>query len=650
MPVFRSAPRRRPLRSQSRRRTSTRWAPPGRSAFPAPSNLATFYDRFEETTLKPWWRNTGDGQITTGASVVFSPGVGEYSYLESQYPFDFLGTSITFEVTIPAATFADTGRYMEIGVMKPAGFDTRFEWALYVYSGDWIADVRIGDPGFSQYYVTTTAAEWRFIRFSSDPVSPTVVTAYRSPDGYVWTTLGSHTFASTSDLTAVVIYMLAQGSSTGGEMMTVNTVSGGGGSAPVSFAPIEFTPVTEYVVRLTKPLVGPNPEFRWVREGAWQYAEVPLGASGSADSPSLTWEVNRAGQVKVEIDQWRFAQIWGEANFDPGGSGVRYLVPESTTLWVFRGTQPLWAGYLRDIDADPTGNPNVVITGEEFIGQFTDINLTHDWSINAEPTSTALDLTLTREIRTAWMHTHYHGGGITGTFSAAYTQLEQRRLSEIIEQLAVAGQFEWQQWIGPPYEAGHAWETYFGVHPGKAGYDYQTQGMNIEWGLGTQETAWSVRYGFSGRGMRTRWSVIGEADTIKIRDYNIPLGVPRRDGSVRNSAIPADLVAEAAEQMVRRQGLPQLTVRATLRVGDQPGQWPFLWLYGTAGTPGTGGCSPVGSRFFVKVAHAGMEYAAILRASTWGIAVVPGGEYMVLDLVQDEAAAAGLILEMQTVV
>ena len=45
-----------------------------------------------------------------------------------------------------------------------------------------------------------------------------------------------------------------------------------------------------------------------------------------------------------------------------------------------------------------------------------------------------------------------------------------------------------------------------------------------------------------------------------------------------------------------------------------------------------------------------MEYAAILRASTWGIAIVPGGEFMVLDLVQDEAAAAGLLLEMQTVV
>ena len=434
------------------------------------------------------------------------------------------------------------------------------------------------------------------------------------------------------------------------EVFTVNTVFGGGGGDPQSFAAPAFTPVTEYVVRITKPLVGEHPEFRWVREGAWQYAEVPLGASGSPDSPLLTWEVNRAGQVKVEIDRWRFAQIWTDANFDPGGSGVLYLVPESTTMWVFRGLQPLWAGYLRDIDAGSSGNLNITLTGEEFIGQFTDINLTDDWTDYTGPVDVMLEQTLTRELRTAWMHVHYHGGGIGGTFTAAYTQLEQRRLSEIIEQLAVAGQFEWQQWIGPPYEAGHTWETYFGVHPGKAGFDYQTQGFNIEWGSGTTETAWSVRYTFSGRGMRTRWSVIGEGNTIKIRDYNNPLGVPRRDGSVRDDTLPAELVAEAAEQLVRQQGLPQLTVRATLRVGDGPGEWPFLWLYGTPDTPDTGGCSPVGSRFYCRIFDAGMEYAAILRASTWGIAVVPGGEFMVLDLVQDEAAAAGLLLEMQTVV
>lgn len=433
-------------------------------------------------------------------------------------------------------------------------------------------------------------------------------------------------------------------------VVTIAAIVGAGGGGPLPIDPSELIPTTEYVVRLVKPNVTAplHSEYRWVREGAWQYAEVPLGASSGPDSPSLQFEVNRAGQVKVAIDRWRFAQIWTEANFNEGGAPIRYLVPESVTMWVFRGTQPLFGGYLRDIDGDPIGSPNVTLTGEEFTGAHFDINITDDWSLNAADVADVLDAVLSRELRTAWMHTHYHGA-VLGSFTAEIRQLDQKRISEVIGQLSVAGNFEWQQWIGAAAEDG-TWEAYFGVHPVQAGYDYQSQGLSIEWGQGTTETALSARYTFSGRGMRTRWSVIGADDTIKIRDYNIPLGVPRRDGSVRDDSLPAEFVASAAEQLVQRQGLPQLTVRAVLQVGPEQGQWPFLWLYGTAGTPGTGGCSPVGSRFYVKIVDAGMTYAAILRASTWGIAVTPGGEYMVLDLVQDQAAAAGLQLDIQTVV
>lgn len=426
------------------------------------------------------------------------------------------------------------------------------------------------------------------------------------------------------------------------------SVMSGFSAEPLQFAAGEFTPETEYTVRLVKPNVLADPEYRWVREGLWQYAEIPLPPSGGPDSPVITWEVNRPGQLKVSVDRARFALIWSEADFNEGGAPIKYLVPQSVTMWVFRGTQPLWAGFLMDVEADPTGDPNVTLTGEEFTGQWADITFADDWTVTAEPVRDVLEQAVARELRTAWMHVHDHGStGVTETFTTEILRKDQKRISELVDQLTVAADFEWQQWIGPAQAEG-TWEAHLGIHPWKAGFDFQTQGLNIEWGEGTAETAWSVRYTFTGRTTRTRWSVIGADETMSVKDYNIPLGMPRRDGTIRDESLPADVVPLTAESMVRRQGLPQLSARAVLRVAS--GAWPFLWLYATAGTPGTGGCSPVGSRFWVRIVDAGFDYQALMRASTWGIAITPGNEWMVIDLVQDDAAAAGLDLEIQTVV
>lgn len=449
-------------------------------------------------------------------------------------------------------------------------------------------------------------------------------------------------------------------------LASIMGVYGGAGSVPpdlsVDFAlepPPEGALSAIYEVRIVKPLLSSGPgggieggqnEYRFVRDG-WPYASILLNP-GDGDSAQVQWAINEVGQIKVEIDRWRFKQVWDEADFNPGGAPIRNLVPESTTMWLYRNGIPLWAGFLRDIDGDPTGAPNIVLTGEEFTGSFNDVTITENWVIEEETVAAVLERVMASELRAAWMLPHYHdnGYGTDTLFSAEVTQLETRHISEIIDQLAVAAGFEWQQWIGPSpstMNPGPAHETHFSVHPIKAGFDYQTLGLHIEWGEGTAQTAFTMRYTYSTRGTRTRATVIGFDDAIAIHDYNHPLGVPRRDNVMHDETLPPELVPQASIDLVRYQGLPQLSVRTALRIGDFEGGWPFLWLW--ADDPTTGGCSPVGSRFNVRIVDAGMVYDALLRTTTWGLSITAGGEFMVLDLVQEEAHAAGLDLEIQVI-
>ena len=218
MPVFRSKVRRRPARAQTRRRTSTRWAPPGFSpAAGVTLELATFHDTFSETTLKPWWKDLAvvyphpdRSEVTTaGSGLSFNPASGNYVEVIGTYPFDLSRKSVTFDMVIDPAMLTTPTVYVEVALVS-------WPWILGVTditahvsfkkSGpDYIFQVRLNDSALITDYVVTSTSGWRFIKMSSDPTTPAVVTIYRSPDGYDWTQVGSTTITNT-DITSVTLY------------------------------------------------------------------------------------------------------------------------------------------------------------------------------------------------------------------------------------------------------------------------------------------------------------------------------------------------------------------------------------------------------------------------------------------------------------
>lgn len=201
MPVFRSKVRRRPARSQTRRRTSTRWAPPGRSpAAGVTLDLATFSDTFSKTTLEPWWQDEGSTPPTVaGSGLLFEPppSGGEYTEVRSRYLFSLAGKSVTFNLSIPTATFTNLSTFIQIKLLDPVVNGLwHVSWRLYYDSPNWTVEARVGNGAgeFVQEYTTTNAVEWSYIRIELDIVNTDIVSMHRSADGYEWTLVGSHTF------------------------------------------------------------------------------------------------------------------------------------------------------------------------------------------------------------------------------------------------------------------------------------------------------------------------------------------------------------------------------------------------------------------------------------------------------------------------
>lgn len=413
------------------------------------------------------------------------------------------------------------------------------------------------------------------------------------------------------------------------DLLTLYGVWSGGGGAPPSIAALDATP-PQWTVVIENPRIDRTADVnhRWVQDG-WDSVTLDLQPS-EGDSAQVQWAVNQPGQIKVEVDRWRYAELWDEGAFTGIDADYRSFVPEAFTMWVFRGSALIWAGFLRDIDGDTT-QPNIVLTGEEFTSCWPDIMLTANLSWSGGVLAT-LDDVLNREYNTCWMRTYQHTGTL-GSLDLSSLITDTRRINEVVEALSIAGPFEWQQWLA--WNATYACnEARVSVHPGKAGVDYSASGFTIEWGSGTAETAHTARYTLSTRGTRTRAFVMGNGNSYEMWGYNDPLNVPRRDLVYRADDLPAALVQATSKEFVRRLGLPQLAARVTLRVGNFAGGWPFLWIDDPSGLGG--GCSPVGSRIYTRIVDAGMIYQGIMRASTWGVTVGPTGEFIVADLVQDE--------------
>ena len=223
MPVFRSTIRRRPPRSTPRRRTSTRWAPPGFSpASGVTLDLATFSDTFSKTTLEPWWRDgavvypdpSRSGVVTAGDGLSFAPAAGNYTEVFGSYPFDLTAKSVTFDLSIDPGMLTDPSAYVELSlipwpwILGVTGTAVRVRF--YKSGADYLFDVWLNDGGTQQTFVVTSTAGWRFIRIASDLASPTTVTVSRSPDGYGWTTVLSAAVAAV-DITALTFYAFGQG-------------------------------------------------------------------------------------------------------------------------------------------------------------------------------------------------------------------------------------------------------------------------------------------------------------------------------------------------------------------------------------------------------------------------------------------------------
>ncbi|MDH4158644.1 MAG: hypothetical protein OEV62_00120 [Actinomycetota bacterium] len=412
------------------------------------------------------------------------------------------------------------------------------------------------------------------------------------------------------------------------DLLTIYGVWSGGGGAPPAIAALDAAP-PQWTLVIENPRIDRSADVnhRWVQDG-WDSVTLDIQPS-EGDSAQVQWAVNAPGQVRVEVDRWRYAELWDEGAFTGIDADYRSFVPEAFTMWLFRGSALVWAGFLRDIDGDTT-QPTIVLTGEEFTSAWQDIMLTADLSWTGGVLAT-LDDVLNREFNSCWMRTYQHAGAL-GTLDFSTTIRDTRRINEVVDALSIAGPFEWQQWLGRnvTYACN---EALVSVHPGKAGADYSASGLTIEWGSGTSESAHTARYTLSTRSTRTRAFVMGAGETYEMWGYNDPLNVPRRDLVYRDDDLPDTLVSATAQEFVRRRGLPMFSARVTLRVGDFAGGWPFLWIEDPAGG---GGCSPVGSRFYTRVVDAGMIYQGIMRASTWGVSIGPTGEYMVLDLTQDE--------------
>lgn len=382
--------------------------------------------------------------------------------------------------------------------------------------------------------------------------------------------------------------------------------------------------VADWRVLVTKPLVteaAGTLEYRWTRMD-WPHAEVePMALQAD-------WAVNRPGTCRVTVDARRWQDVWDQTDFDPGGSGVRYIVPESTTLWLIRDGRPVWAGFLRDIAADPTQSDAIDFIGEEFTGQFDDLALESDYAAASTQVDTLAATLVAQEPGAAWMHT-YTVGTFTGlNYTPAWAAADNLRLSELVARLASVGAgFEWQQAMRPRASDARM-EARLMLATPTLGADLTADpGRHITWGHGTSGTADSISYSVSTRATRTRWKVQGST-TSETWEYVGPLGVPRRDGFVSESELPDADIETVAKRYLRTFGLPQLTARATLTVGDR---WSWLW-----NDVDVGGYSPAGSLFRVRVHHAGFEYSQISRASVWGVEVSPdGGERCVVDLVPD---------------
>jgi hypothetical protein len=221
MTVFRQAARRRSVRPRVRRRTSTRWAPPGYSpAAGVTLDLATFHDTFAETTLKPWWQDgtdlfadpTADPVVTAGAGAVFTPATGQHTEIYGRYPFTLASKSVTFDLSIPASTFTQTNSFIEIALLVYPLTGVRAMGFALAHTGTvWEVTITLDNSIVTQTYTTTTGAEWRLIKVTSSITNPAAVTVYRSPDGYVWTQVATRTFASEAGISSLIFYAWGNG-------------------------------------------------------------------------------------------------------------------------------------------------------------------------------------------------------------------------------------------------------------------------------------------------------------------------------------------------------------------------------------------------------------------------------------------------------
>lgn len=209
----------RPVAVRFRPLRQRRWVPPGALHFAefdtafspgaasgtTPLAATSLFDRFlSGDGLNPvLWSDTGAQAVTVedGALTVGDPDDGATD-VQTANLLNLERGSVTIEALIER-----TDAYVAFIVEAPAeGFEAtpHFSFGLVAENGI-VSWSLVGDTTTGATIGSFTAADWRFLRVSSDPADPTQITARRSANARTWTVLGTVTVVDTTKLRGVVV-------------------------------------------------------------------------------------------------------------------------------------------------------------------------------------------------------------------------------------------------------------------------------------------------------------------------------------------------------------------------------------------------------------------------------------------------------------
>ena len=213
------------VRARPRARARARWFPPGNNHFGSaafgaggftatgstPAGATGLYDRFRTATFAEddIFANAGAAVPTTGTGLVLSSPSSE---VVTRTPIDLYARSVSWEWTLSSAFLADTTAAAGVSIGVPGSAFIVTVEVRYI-GGGWKAStyITVGAADVTTETATTTGAEWRWVRVSSNPANPAEIKIWRSATGLTWTLVTTATIPQSDTLRVVEMTMYANG-------------------------------------------------------------------------------------------------------------------------------------------------------------------------------------------------------------------------------------------------------------------------------------------------------------------------------------------------------------------------------------------------------------------------------------------------------